>query len=174
MTRRRAKRCALEAFGDRASDKLPPCERRQFPVQRLALSRSGCKWVGPKPKIQSPDDVVRLVEDHYRDLPQEAILVLLMNNANAVVSLVELAVGGMGGAPVDPALLLGIVVSSGVPGFILVHNHPGGQREPSTTDEELTRSVKRGADDIRVRFLDHIIVTRDGPFYSFLNEGKLK
>jgi DNA repair protein RadC len=55
---------------------------------------------------------------------------------------------------------------------ILYHNHPGGDRKPSSDDTFVTQSLKRALGVIDVRIIDHIIVA-DGckDIYSFAAEG---
>jgi DNA repair protein RadC len=52
------------------------------------------------------------------------------------------------------------------------HNHPSGSLSPSRADEELTRSIKKACEVMRIHFLDHVIVT-DGSYYSFHEQGKV-
>ncbi len=55
-------------------------------------------------------------------------------------------------------------------GFILVHNHPSGNSSPSGADLEITAMLKRAAQSVEMRFIDHIIVT-DTDCYSVSAEG---
>jgi DNA repair protein RadC len=57
-------------------------------------------------------------------------------------------------------------------GIIIAHNHPGGDPKPSIQDHELTTRIQKAAETLDVRFLDHIIVSRDGHF-SFQAQGLL-
>jgi DNA repair protein RadC len=44
--------------------------------------------------------------------------------------------------------------------MILYHNHPSGDATPSPEDEEFTRRLRRAAESIGIRLLDHVIVGR--------------
>ena len=52
------------------------------------------------------------------------------------------------------------------------HNHPSGNLLPSSMDNDLTDSIKRACNLMRIRFLDHVIIT-DGAYYSYHESGRL-
>jgi DNA repair protein RadC len=56
--------------------------------------------------------------------------------------------------------------------MILVHNHPGGNPEPSDEDIRLTMRIKSVAEGLGVRLLDHLVVT-DREHFSFQAHGLL-
>ena len=56
--------------------------------------------------------------------------------------------------------------------IILAHNHPSGNLKPSRQDMEITKQVKDAAQIMRIKILDHIILTDTG-YYSFADEGEL-
>ena len=63
-------------------------------------------------------------------------------------------------------------------GFLLVHNHPSGDPSPSRADRELTERIKKAAELMQLRFVDHVIVTDAAhlipgcaPCFSFREAG---
>ena len=54
----------------------------------------------------------------------------------------------------------------------VVHNHPSGNIQPSQPDRTLTEHIRRAADTMNIRLIDHVIVCED-KFYSFADEGLL-
>jgi DNA repair protein RadC len=54
--------------------------------------------------------------------------------------------------------------------FILVHNHPSGNRQPSDADLKITKKIKKAAEYMEINVLDHIILTDDS-YTSFADEG---
>ena len=54
------------------------------------------------------------------------------------------------------------LVRLGASSFILAHNHPSGDPEPSREDIELTEKVAHAGDLLGIQLLDHIIVARSG------------
>lgn len=45
---------------------------------------------------------------------------------------------------------------------ILVHNHPSGDPTPSPEDLAVTRRLEQVAETIGIKFIDHVIVARQG------------
>ena len=45
--------------------------------------------------------------------------------------------------------------------LILVHNHPSGDPTPSHEDKTITKNLKRAAEVLGLRLIDHIIPGRD-------------
>ncbi len=104
--------------------------------------------------------------------PDEACLVLLLDARNQIISHDFASEGDPGHASVTPRKMVEMALSQKASGFILVHNHPSGRSEPSAEDEHLTRRVKAAAAAVELRFVDHLIVARDG-HYSFRAAGLL-
>jgi len=50
--------------------------------------------------------------------------------------------------------------------FILAHNHPSGNCEPSLEDRQIAERISKAAELIGIKLLDFLIVTEDS-FYSF-------
>ena len=45
--------------------------------------------------------------------------------------------------------------------LILVHNHPSGDPTPSQDDKTITRELKKAAETLGLRILDHIVIAKD-------------
>lgn len=46
--------------------------------------------------------------------------------------------------------------------IIVVHNHPSGNPEPSSTDIALTKSLREALTLVDIRLLDHLVVGTEG------------
>lgn len=55
----------------------------------------------------------------------------------------------------------------------LCHNHPSGNLRPSKLDEEITRKFHNGASAINMRLVDHIVLSPDGDYFSFSENGMI-
>ncbi len=73
-----------------------------------------------------------------------------------------LSKGGIASAAVTPRDVFVPLVRLGASSFILAHNHPSGDPEPSREDIELTEKVAHAGDLLGIQLLDHIIVARSG------------
>jgi DNA repair protein RadC len=54
--------------------------------------------------------------------------------------------------------------------FIMVHNHPSGNINPSTYDIALTKKIQNIARELDIELHDHAIIGGNN-FYSFREEG---
>ncbi|RME26276.1 MAG: DNA repair protein RadC [Deltaproteobacteria bacterium] len=107
-------------------------------------------------------DVMEWLRCRLQDRKHEAIYALLLDAKHRVRSFVKLAEGSWSACPVDPKVVFSACLENATPCFILVHNHPSGDPQPSRQDLELTDRLTRGAHLLELRMLDHIIVSRGG------------
>ena len=56
--------------------------------------------------------------------------------------------------------------------FLLVHNHPSGEPEPSQADKLITQKITDALSLLDIRVVDHLIVGGDDA-YSFAEHGLL-
>ena len=73
---------------------------------------------------------------------------------------------------VEPIEVFHTAVNKNARYIILVHNHPAGTLEPSEADEDLTDQLMHAAELVRLRVIEHLIITKDD-FYSFCTSGTL-
>jgi len=126
--------------------------------------------------IKSSADVAKLLfKDWDSDTIglQESFKVLLLNNSNKVKGIYQISQGGITGTLVDLRILFAVVLKSLSVGIILAHNHPSSKLQPSETDKQLTRKIKKAADFLDIKVLDHLIITPNGNYYSFSDNGLL-
>lgn len=103
----------------------------------------------------------------------ETFKILLLNNSNKVKGIYPLSTGGITGTLVDMRILFAIVLKTLSVGILLAHNHPSYKTEPSEADKRLTDKIKKAAQLFDVRVLDHLIITPNGEYYSFADNGLL-
>jgi DNA repair protein RadC len=104
---------------------------------------------------------------------KETFKVLLLNNANRVKGTFQVSDGGITGTLVDLRILFAVVLKTLSVGVILAHNHPSGTLRPSMPDKELTKKIQRAAELFDIKVLDHLIITPNGDYFSFADEGLL-
>lgn len=125
-----------------------------------------------RPRVRTSIDVYRIFHPLLCDLPNEEVWILLLNTANTVIDKVRISTGGIDGAHADVRTMLRHALLKRATGMALCHNHPSGNSQPSTPDRQLTESVRRAAETMNIRLIDHVIVC-DGHYYSFADEGLL-
>jgi len=136
---------------------------------KTALIRSDRWKGGAGPLVQNGEDAAALCA-HLAHADQEHIIVLSINKQNRLMSIHETAIGGMSESSVELKQALKVPVLSGAAAVILVHNHPGGNPQPSRPDIEMTTRIGQAFDCLGITLLDHVIVALGGSF-SFYEHG---
>ncbi len=141
-------------------------------VWREFWSRTEQAGLTPKSVLNSPEKVVALARSRLRFKDIEEFWTILVDNKNRLVGFEKMSKGTVDQAPVFPREIITRALELRASGIILVHNHPGGDPDPSLQDRELTTKIKRIAVDMGIRVLDHIIIAEDNHF-SFQEYGYL-
>ena len=145
-------------------------------VNEISITYKGNFKTSQAPKISSSVNAAELLYntwDRDRIGLQECFKVLLLNNANKVKGIFEVSAGGITGTLVDIRILFAVILKSLSCAVILAHNHPSGTLKPSEADKRLTQKVIRAGELLDVKILDHLILTPDGDYLSFADEGIL-
>ena len=101
---------------------------------------------------------------------REEFVLLCLNGAHEILGWVKLYTGGFSFAGVDVRLVIGIALQTASSAVVVAHNHPSGSLKPSPEDLALTRRLAQACELVGLRFLDHVIVTRDAS-YCFSEHG---
>jgi len=127
---------------------------------------------GPKTLLRSTGDAAAYFQARLKGLSEEEVHVAFVNAKNAVTTTECLQRGTVDQSVVYVRKVIERALAHKASGFILAHNHPSGDPEPSQQDRELTQAVKAAAATVGVRFLDHLIIGDGSPF-SFKASGLL-
>jgi DNA repair protein RadC len=103
----------------------------------------------------------------------ESFKIVLLNNSNKVKGIYQISQGGITSTLVDLRILFAVVLKSLSVAIILVHNHPSGKLIPSESDKRLTEKIKKAANFLDIKVLDHLIIAPNGEYYSFTDNGLL-
>ena len=102
----------------------------------------------------------------------EEFLMICLNGAHQTLGWVKVASGGFNATLVDPRVIFSIALQTASSAIIVSHNHPSGGLLASTDDIEMTRRICQAGKLLKIKVLDHIILTRES-HYSFADDGKL-
>lgn len=122
--------------------------------------------------LATPQAVARLAQVRLSGSPYEECWLALVDGSNRLIAWQMLRRGGVAEVPLYPRDVLEAALEHKASGIILVHNHPGGNLEPSSQDCLLTEELQRLAPHMGLRFLDHVIVT-DGDCFSIVRSQRL-
>jgi DNA repair protein RadC len=127
--------------------------------------------------MNQPKVVYQFLGEEMRRLSYESVRVIVVNTKYRFIGMEEISRGSVNEALVHPREVLRPVIQRQAFGFVLVHNHPSGDPEPSLPDRQLTTSLKAASELMQLRFVDHMIIgsPREGQssYYSFQENGLL-
>lgn len=125
--------------------------------------------------LKSPEAVYRFFAARIGNNVVEEFHLAVIDNGGKVLHAEMVTRGGLSSTAVDCREVFSKVLRWRGTGFVVAHNHPGGNPNPSQSDIDLTKRLKDGAKILGLRFLDHVIVVQgrgEGAYYSF-QENKL-
>ena len=131
-----------------------------------------------KEKAEKRPDVgtATLIYNHMhptlQDKDVEEFWILLMNQNHRLIKKMCIAHGGISEVSVDIRIIIREAVLVNATILAVCHNHPSGSLAPSRMDNDLTYSIQNACKLMRIRFLDHVIIT-DGAYYSYHEEGEV-
>lgn len=127
-----------------------------------------------------PMNTASLVFDYFGNemqaLNHEEVHILLVNSKLCLIHRERIFQGGLNESVAHPREILKKVLIHGAFGFFIVHNHPSGDPSPSDADRHFTRTLRDGAELLRLTLIDHVIIghpsaARDRPYFSFREAG---
>ena len=135
----------------------------------LGRRRSGLQHPEKIP-VKSSETVYRLFHPLMGDLEHEEFWLLMLNRANRVLGKFKVSQGGLSGTVIDTRIILKKALDNLASSIIVCHNHPSGNKQPSDADVKITEKLKKAAEMLEIKLLDHVIIA-DKSYFSFADEG---
>ena len=126
----------------------------------------------PVQRIREPEDVVRLLAGHLRDLQVEEFHLLALDSQSQVLREVLITRGLLNSSLVHPREVFRPAIAEAAAGIIVVHNHPSGDPTPSAEDRAVTRQLAEAGRLLDLPLYDHVIIAGDR-FVSLATAGLL-
>ena len=123
-------------------------------------------------RIGKSEDIYHYFCHRIGNLSHEESHVLLLNHQLCVVGAKLISRGGITGTVVDIRMVLKEALLANATRIALCHNHPSGSLKPSRDDDALTERLRKAAEAVDIRLIDHVIVTAHG-YYSYADEQRL-
>jgi len=123
-----------------------------------------------RPQIKKSEDVFSLMHPVLADLPHEEFWVLVLNQANRVMTRFNVSKGGISGTVIDVRLIMEKALYQHASSLILCHNHPSGNQKPSQPDISITKKLSDAGKILDIQVLDHVIIA-ENHYFSFADEG---
>lgn len=122
-------------------------------------------------KIKTTDDIYNYVRYELEDSLQEKFLCIYLNNKNNIITSKVLFIGTVDCSNIYPRDIFREAVKNNASSVILVHNHPSGITNPSTSDIYLTNKIINLGKLLGIKVIDHVIIGKNN-YYSFLDNYK--
>lgn len=123
-------------------------------------------------RIGHSKDLFQYLCPLFADLDHEEFWIVLLNQANHIMSRHLISRGGRSGTVADPKIIFKIALENNAANIILAHNHPSGQLKPSSADISITQKLVNAGRFLELNILDHLIIT-NAAYYSFADHGNL-
>ena len=119
--------------------------------------------------IYDPYEVYNVMKPIFAEHPDiEQVYCIYMTTKNEIILIEKMFSGSISGAAIYPREIIKKILLLKATGLIMVHNHPSGNHEPSSTDRIVTLKLGFILKSIDVSLHDHIIV---GDGYHSMNES---
>ncbi|NCN45213.1 MAG: hypothetical protein COU63_04505 [Candidatus Pacebacteria bacterium CG10_big_fil_rev_8_21_14_0_10_36_11] len=181
------KRCHVKTLAKKFLQKFPLQNLHQTPVKELTqlagigtakatkllagveLGRRNA--LPPIQKILSPNQALTHLQD-LRDKTKEHTVCLYLNARSELLKIETVAIGGLNYSLMEPKEILSSALTLPAAAFILAHNHPSGNANPSDADKDSSQKLLKVSEQLGIRFLDHLIIAKQTHF-SFQEAGLL-
>jgi DNA repair protein RadC len=156
-----------------------PAKTYRAPVYRVTLVRDGSVTAeATRETADSPAVVAELVRKLIGDSPQEHLVAICVDARSKVIGVSEVSRGTLSASLVHPRETLRTAILLNAAAFIVAHNHPSGDCNPSPDDRDTTRRLVRAGELMGIPCCDHIILAggvqpdgTDKSFFSFREHG---
>lgn len=168
----------LNTLGKRSADELMQYNGLGFSKVMAILAavelgkRRQLAQVEETPDLGTATRIYNYMHPQMMDLQTEEFWAILMNQHYRLIKAVRISHGGITETAVDVRVIMKECVLNNATILAVCHNHPSGNITPSRQDDELTTSIKKACQIMRVHFADHVIIT-DGRYYSYLEQGRI-
>ena len=125
-----------------------------------------------RPDLGTATRIYNHMHPVLQDLDVEEFWLLLMNQDYRLIKKMRIAHGGITEVAVDIRIIMREAVLNNATILAVCHNHPSGSLRPSQADNNITTSLQQACSVMRIKFLDHVIIT-DGSYFSYHESGRL-
>jgi len=135
--------------------------------KRIAKTNSGYKL-----NMNNPTSIADYYMEQLRHNKEELLICAFFDAKCNFLGDVNISKGSVNYAYVSPRDIFRHAFDYKAVLFVLLHNHPSGDPNPSEDDFRITYRIEKGAQLLELQLADHIIIG-DNTYYSFKENGKL-
>jgi DNA repair protein RadC len=109
-------------------------------------------------KYTSIHDLYKNIVNQYAGYEREVISIISISKNNTILANRELFLGADDHASFCIRSTLKMLINTNANKFIMVHNHPDGNSDPSANDIFTTMRMKKAAKDIGIELIEHVVL----------------
>ncbi len=115
----------------------------------------------------SSNEIYERYKYHVTGVYQECLRLIILNNKRKIIHEVNLYQGNESSVNCSWRQIIQQVLIHNGKYFYIVHNHPSGNHSPSKEDIEFTTTLIKESQKLKIKLLDHLIISDNG-YFSFL------
>jgi len=124
--------------------------------------------------VVGSEKAFEVFSSHWQEIELvESFYLLALNRANKPLGIKRLSQGGLNATIIDTRIVFSILLKGLASSFIIAHNHPSCNLAPSEADKAITKRLQAVGDVVDIKMLDHLILSPQGKYYSFADNGLL-
>lgn len=127
--------------------------------------------MGEEP-VNTPEVAVKVLSKEFQKFDREVICVVNLQADLRPINMNLVTIGSLSSAMVHPREIFKSAILSNAEAIIMAHNHPSGSLTPSKHDQEVTDRIKKAGELLGIQLLDHVILGKNGEFYSIMEDRK--
>jgi DNA repair protein RadC len=142
----------------------------EIDIVKIQMVRDGSIHYGKK-QITNPRDLVELGQKFLKNADREMFVMVCLNIKNHINCIHLVSMGTINHTVVSPREVMKAALLSNATAIAFIHNHPSGDAEPSVEDVQITEKLVRCGELFEIRVLDHVIISDESNYVSFLEKG---
>ena len=151
------------------NEPLTPALPAQFIVKTIRLQEMPSAL-----PVSSPYEIKSFWQQNIEtadwfDREKECLIVLALDTKLKLKGWNLVSLGSLNESIVHPREVFRPLVAVAAYGFIMIHNHPTGNTDPSSADYRVTEKIRSAAKTMDIVFFDHVII--GDSYYSFRESG---
>jgi DNA repair protein RadC len=139
-------------------------------IVKIQMIRDGTLEYGKK-AIKGPQDLAELGQKFIQNSDREVFLLVSLNTRNHINCIHVVSIGTVNTALVTPREVMKVAILSNAASIAFIHNHPSGDPDPSQDDIQITNRLVDCGKLFGIGLTDHVIISDDGKYESFLEKG---
>lgn len=124
-------------------------------------------------KFNDMSEIYNFFRDELENLNHEKMFLILFDNKRNFLKKIEINSGTSNTILIEQKYIFKTIIDNYAGAFMMIHNHPSGDSNPSENDIKSTNLIIEGSRILNISFIDHLIIGKN-EFYSFLSRKKHK